>query len=184
MRTCLLLPILLLAATVLTACDHDGNDRHGSIANYISIHTDYIAVHAPGRADADITAAGDLSIADHSVAVTTAERELLKHYYATALTLRDHGIATGEAGAAVAGQAIRSVASGLASGDTDKIDAEVNASAAKVEAKAALICDDLAEIQSTQQTLASQLEAFRPYALIKADEADKCRRGLKHHQRD
>ena len=87
-------------------------------------------------------------------------------------------------GAAVAGQAIRSVASGLASGDTDKIDAEVNASAARVEAKAALICDDLAEIQSTQQTLASQLEAFRPYALIKADEADKCRRGLKHHQRD
>ena len=184
MRTYLPLLILLLAATALTACDHDGNDRRGRIANYISIHTDHIAVHAPGRADADVNAAGDLSIADKSVAVTTAERELLKHYYATALTLRDHGIATGAAGAAVAGQAIRSVASGLASGNTDKIDAEVNASATKVEAKAALICDDLTELQSTQQSLASQLEAFRPYALIKTDEADKCRRGLKDHQRD
>lgn len=181
MRTFLPIPILLLAAATLVACDRD--DHQVSVAQFISIHGDQIAVHAPGHADADINAAGDLRIADQNIATTTAERDLLKRYFTTAMALRDHGIATGKAGAAVAGQAIGSVVSGLASGNTDKIDSEVNASAAKVEAKVALICDDLGEIQSTQQALASQLEAFRPYALIKADEAERCRGGLKNHQR-
>lgn len=178
MRPYLLMPLMLLAASSLSACDYSDKDVHVDIDNYISIHSGSIAVHAPNRPDADISAAGDLSIAGKSVTVSPTQRDLLKHYYATALTLRDHGIATGEAGAAVAGKALSSVAAGLASGNTDKIDAEVNASAAKVTAKAALICDDLAEIRSTQQTLAGQLEVMRPYALIKADEADRCRAGL------
>ncbi|TAM62322.1 MAG: hypothetical protein EPN49_04610 [Rhodanobacter sp.] len=172
-----LLPLMLLAATCLAGCDDDG--RHETIANYISIHDGSIAVHAPGRADADISAAGDLSIANASVPVTAAQRDLLKHYYGAALTLRDHGIATGKAGIATAGQALKSVASGLASGNPDKIDSEVNASAARVEAQAALVCNDLADLRTAQQALAAQLPAFQPYAQIKASEADDCRRGLK-----
>jgi hypothetical protein len=173
------LSMMLLLAASLAACDN--SDRHDTVTNYISIHEGSVSVHAPGRADADITAAGALSIADTSVAVTPAQRDLLRHYYSTALTLRDHGIATGKAGVATAGQALRSVASGLASGNTDKIDSEVNASAAKIEAKANLVCIDLADLQSTQNTLATQLPAFQPYALIKTHEAADCRRGLNHH---
>ncbi len=178
MRTCLLMPLMLMAATSLAACDYSDTDVHADIGSYISIHSGSIAVHAPNRPDADISAAGDLSIAGKSIPASPTQHDLLKHYYATALALRDHGIATGEAGAAVAGKALSSVAAGLASGNTDKIDAEVNASAAKVTAKAALICNDLADIRSIQQTLATQLEVLRPYALIKADEADRCRAGL------
>ncbi|MDE2248697.1 MAG: hypothetical protein KGJ96_09020, partial [Xanthomonadaceae bacterium] len=111
-----LLPLMLLAAACLAGCDGDGHGHHETIANYISIHDGSIAVHAPGRADADISAVGDLSIADASVPVSAAQRDLLKHYYGTALTLRDHGIATGKAGVATAGQALKSVVSGLASG--------------------------------------------------------------------
>jgi len=172
-----LLPVMLLAAACLTGCD--GSGHHDTISNYISIHDGSIAVHAPGRADADISAAGDLSIADTNVPVTATQRDLLRHYYDTALTLRDHGIATGKAGIATAGQALKSVASGLASGDTGKIDGEVNASAARVEAKAALVCNDLADLRTAQEALAAQLPAFRPYAQIKASEADRCRHGLK-----
>lgn len=176
------LSMMFLLAAGLAGCGN--NDRDDTVTNYISIHDGSVAVHAPGRADADITAAGDLSIAGASVAVTPAQRDLLKHYYTTTLTLRDHGIATGKAGLATAGQALRSVASGLASGNTDKIDSEVNASAAKVDAQANLVCIDLAALQSTQQALAAQLAAFQPYALIKTHEAADCRRGLKDHHHD
>ncbi|HUW51924.1 MAG TPA: hypothetical protein VMV99_00695 [Rhodanobacter sp.] len=172
-----LLPVMLLAAACLTGCDD--RDHHETVANYISIHDGSVAVHAPGRADADISAAGDLSIADTNVPVSAAQRDLLRHYYSTALALRDHGIATGKAGIATAGQALKSVASGLASGNPDKIDSEVNASAARVKAQAALVCNDLADLRTVQESLAAQLPAFQPYAQIKASEADKCRSGLK-----
>jgi len=169
----LLLPTtILLAAACLAGCnDHD---RAETITSYISLHRGSVSVHAPGRPDADISAAGDLSIAGKAVTVTAAERDLLKHYYTTALAIRDHGIATGKAGIATAGQALSSVASGLASGNPDKIDVEVSASANRVDASAALVCNDLAEIRTTQETLAGSLEAFRPYALIKASEVEAC----------
>lgn len=175
----LLLPTtILLAAACLAGCnDHD---RAETITSYISLHRGSVAVHAPGRPDADISAAGDLGIAGKAITVTAAERDLLRHYYATALAIRDHGLATGRAGMATAGKALSSVASGLASGNPDKIDAEVNASAAKVEASAALVCNDLADIHATQEKLAAELEAFRPYALIKASEADDCRGQVIH----
>lgn len=166
--------MLFLLAAALAGCGNDSG-HYGAITNYLSIHDGSVAVHAPGRADADISAAGDLSIDGASVTVTPAQRDLLKHYYTTALTLRDHGIATGNAGIATAGKAIGSVVSGVASGDTGKIDSEVNASVAKVDAKANLVCDDLAELQSTQNTLAAQLPAFQPYALIESHEAEDCR---------
>jgi Protein of unknown function (DUF2884) len=169
---------LLLSTACLAACHQDV-----SIDNAISLTDGYIAVHAPGRPDADINAAGDLSIEGNNVVVTDAQRDLLKSYYTSALALRDHGIATGEAGAKVASTAVSSVVKGLSSGNTSNIDSEVNASAAKVEAMAANICTDLQQIHVTQDALASQLDAFRPYAVIKADKVDDCSRDLKnlHH---
>ncbi|MEO7051854.1 MAG: hypothetical protein ABI128_09325 [Rhodanobacter sp.] len=170
--------MMFLLATGLTGCgNHSGH--YDTISNNLSIHDGSVAVHAPGRADANISAAGDLSINGTGITVTPAQRDSLKHYYNTALALREHGIATGNAGIATAGKAIASVASGLANGDPDKIDGEVNASAEKVEAKAGLVCNDLAELQSTQNTLAGQLPAFQPYALIKGHEADDCRAHVK-----
>ncbi|HEY8681937.1 MAG TPA: hypothetical protein VIM06_02100 [Rhodanobacter sp.] len=170
-----LLSIMLLIAAGVAGCNDTSSD---TVITYISTQTSdgSIAIHAHGRADANITAAGDLNIAGTKVTVTSEQRDLLKQYYITALMMRDHGIATGKAGMATAGKALSSVASGLASGNTDKIDSEVNASTANVEAHAALICNDLADLRSTQEKLlASQLPAFQPYALIKANEADDCR---------
>lgn len=178
MRT-LLLTSLLLAALGLTACDKSHYDV--SIDNAISLEDGHVAVHAPGHPDADISASGDLSIAGNPITATPAQHDLLKSYYAAAIAIRDHGIATGKAGAQVAGTALSSVAKGLASGHTDQIDGEVNASAAKVEAQAAKICEDLQQLGTLQNALAAQLEAFRPYATIKPDEANDCLRGLKDH---
>lgn len=172
---------LLLSAACLAGCHAD--EHSITISSYITLHGETVAVHAPDRPDALINANGELTIGNKPIAVTASEHELLKQYHVTAMAIRDHGIATGKAGIETAGRALGSVASGLASGNTDKIDAEVSASVAKVDASAALICTDLAQIHTTQESLASQLEAFRPYALIKADEARHCRNQVEHPDR-
>jgi hypothetical protein len=170
MRT-YLIPAMLLASLAAAGCSHGHND---SVISYIDIHGGKVAVSAPHQDDAVISATGDLNIGAGNVPVNAAQRDLLKRYYSTAVSLRDHGIATGKAGIAVAGKALGSVASGLASGNTDKIDSEVNASAAKVEAQASLVCQDVAELRTTQDALASQLPVFAPYARIKSHDAEDC----------
>ena len=173
--------LIVLGAVCLSACDRAHTSAQ--VNDFISVRDGTVWLQAPDHADATINAAGDLRVASTAITVTSAERELLKRYYTGAQAVRDHGIATGKAGVATAGKAIGSVASGLLHGDADKIDGDIQASVAKVGEQVSLICNDLAEMRTVQETLAGQLEAFRPYALIKAADVDDCRRGSKEHPR-
>lgn len=173
-----LMSVLAIATAGVGGCS---GSHQVSIDDDITLSGDHVSLHVSGRPDAEISAAGDLSIGSTAVSVTPAQRELLKSYYNDAVAVRDHGIATGLAGANVAGTALSSVAKGLASGNTDKIDAEVNASADKVEAQAANICADLQRIHVTQDALSAQLEAFRPYATVAASRVDDCTSSTKEH---
>ena len=111
------------------------------------------------------------------MAIDPAQRALLQDYYRNTLAVQQHGIATGKAGVAIAGQAVRSVVRDLASGDTDNIDKEVDAKASKVEQEAMKICDDLANIKTAQDNLATRLAAFKPYAgIVDADAIADCRK--------
>ena len=132
----------------------------------IRVRGGQVTLHADGAPDATLSATGDLSIDDHPLAINADQRKLLQQYYNNAEAVPAHGIETGKAGAAIAGQAISSVAKGLASGDTDKIDKEVDAKTDLVTKAAMKICSDLAGIKTAQDALASQLPAFKPYASI------------------
>ncbi len=54
------------------------------------------------------------------------------------------------------------MAKGLASGNSNEIDKEVNAKASLVEQEAMKICQDLAGIKTAQDNLPGQLAAFKP----------------------
>jgi hypothetical protein len=152
-----------------------------SIANGgITVNAGTVTLHSAGAPDATINAGGDLSIGGNALTTDAAQREQLQHYYNSVLAIRDHGIATGKAGAAVAGEAIKSVASGLANGDPDQIGKQVDAKAQKVTDAAMKICQDIDGIKAAQDNLATQLPAFKPYAAI-VDDGDirECRRGSK-----
>jgi hypothetical protein len=162
-------------ATLLAGCSmqfdfDDSTGLHG-----ISFHDGSIAVHARGAPNADITATGDLSIDGKAVALTPEQRTLLKQYYVQVMAVRDDGIATGKAGAAMAGHAIGSVASGLAHGDPDSIGPAIDARAKQVEAKAMAVCNDVQALQAQQNAIASALPAFRPYARIGARSVTNCK---------
>jgi hypothetical protein len=156
----------LFAAALLAGCivssDDDGTMGHIAFGN------DAVTVHARARPDAVVSADGSLRIDGDPVTLTAPQQALLKSYYADALRLRSDGFAVGKAGIAVAGKAVGSAIRGLVSSDPDRIEAEVEADAAHVEAKVAELCGHLAELEATQDAIATSLPVFKPYAAIEA----------------
>ncbi|WP_168171180.1 DUF2884 family protein [Rhodanobacter sp. B04] len=179
----------MLAMTALIAgCGKESGNtnvlsfRSGSLVNGgITLRNDEVTLHVQSTPDAVINAAGDLSIDQRSTAVNAAQRALLQDYYRNVVAVNEDGIVTGKAGAAIAGQAIKSVVKGIASGNTDSIDKDINAKSQKVTQEALKICQDLTNIKTTQDSLAVQLAAFKPYAgIIKADNLTDCTSGSKN----
>lgn len=152
---------------------HDGSLING----HIGLNDGNATLHVAGSPDAGISATGDFSIDARPITVDASQRALLQTYYHNVISIRDHGIETGKEGAATAGVALKSVASGLASGNTGQIDKQVNAQADKVKQAAMKICQDLADMQATQGALAAQLPAFKPYAgLVASSDVRDCRK--------
>ncbi|GLQ97533.1 hypothetical protein [Dyella mobilis] len=174
----------LALCTLLAACsgsnqasiNSDGDfNLHGSI----QAHDGYITLRASSAPDATISANGDLKINDQAVTVDPAVRALLQSYYQNALMVRNDGIATGKAGAAVGAQALKSVASGLASGHTDQIQQQVEAKAQTVKQAALKICQDLGSIQLAQDQLVAQLPAFKPYGqIVNGGDVNDCKKDI------
>lgn len=177
-----LLP-LTLAAAMLAACN--GHGEHFTLVSASNTSIDNGAIKVVGSRvtlnpdhgpDATISSTGDFAVDGKPVDVTPTQRALLMHYYADAVGVRDHGLATGKAGAAIAGKALDGVAAGLAGGNSDSIGKRVDAQVARVKETAMKICDDLAGIRTLQNQLARQLPAFKPYGqLVSADSVDDCR---------
>jgi len=157
------------ALPLLAACGNDTSFHHFSV-----VDASHVALHAHAAPPATLAADGQLAIDGKPVAVTPAQQALLADYHAGVMALVHDATATGAAGVATAATALDAVASGLANGDTQSIDAKVNAKAAQVEAAAARICTDLAALRDKQETIAAQLPAFGPYATIGADEVGGC----------
>ncbi len=185
-RICLIFALVALVSgcgdstTNTTVVTDDSSMMNG----HISLSDGAVALKPDGVPQAVISAAGDFTIDGKAVVVTPEQRSLLKNYYGGVVAIRDHGLATGAAAAGVAGTALSSVAKGLANGETKNIDADVSASTAKVQAQATQICSDLSQLHATQQTLTTQLDAFKPYAVVNADEAEDCLRNNKGSQHD
>lgn len=171
--TCTTLLCLLLAA-----CGRDSGTTIAGDNGSIRLRDGVAVIQVAGQPDASVTGDGTLSIAGKPVTLTADQRDLLKQYYVGVYKIRSEGIATGKAGAALAGQAVGSVMSGLAHGDTDQIGKDIQAQAGKVTAQAAAICAGLEQLRGAQDAVAAQIAAFRPYATLDEDKVGKCRQGL------
>lgn len=177
------LPALLVTA-LLAGCDSGGdhltliNGDNTSIEDgAIRVEGSWIELNPEHGASATIGSSGDFAVDGKPVDITPAQRALLLQYHAGAVAVREHGVATGKAGAAIAGEALKGVASSLAGGDGKSTEERVNAQADQVKQAALRICDDLEQIRDAQDQLATQLEAFKPYdQLITADSVSDCRK--------
>ncbi|NKJ23795.1 DUF2884 family protein [Dyella sp. SG609] len=157
-----------------TSTDHGRiTQRHG-----------LILLNAQGAPEATIDQAGALSIDGKDIGIDDRQRELLRRYYISATAIRQHGIETGKAGAAMAGEALKGVAESVA-GDKDSVDKRVEAQTQKITAQVMKICDDLADIKVAQDQLATSLPAFKPYTgIVDEKSVTDCRNDEKTERKD
>ncbi len=125
---------------------------------------------------AEITPQGDLLVAGEQVPVNDRQRALLVKYRGEVIAIATAGADIGAQGAdfgvRTAGKALR----GALSGNGDQVEAEIEAEAREFEARALKICDRLPPMLESQQQLAAQLPAFRPYATMTQADVDDCRK--------
>lgn len=167
-----------LLCLLLAACGRNSGTAILSDHGSIMLRDGVVAIHVDGQPDARVGGDGNLSIDGKPVELSSDQRDLLKQYYVDVYKIRNNGIATGKAGAAMAGQAVGAAASGLAHGDPDKIAADVKAQAGKVTAQAAAVCDSLEQLRAAQDAVAEQVAAFKPYATLDENKVAKCKQGI------
>ena len=169
--------ILALAASALLAGCSNGSFDSGStnIANGgIVVRGDRVILHGNGGVEGNLDAAGNLVIDGRTVTVDATQRQQLQQYYQGAHAVREHGIATGKAGAAVAVQSLKSAAAHVTGGDGEQADATLDAATSRVDQAASKICFDLQQIKGAQARLATGLAAFKPFAGIVHSNDDEC----------
>ncbi|GLQ48698.1 hypothetical protein ACFFJT_16955 [Dyella flava] len=177
---------MLTLCSVLAACGND-SDRH-SITRGTDIHLSsgsirsengQISLSISEAPDATISAQGELTINQQAVAVDPASRDLLKSYYQNAIAVHADGMATAKAGEDVGEQALESVKQAINSGHSDQIQQQIEAKAQVLKETALKVCQDLGNIQSAQDQLATQLPAFKPYGhMVTADDVSDCRNDI------
>ena len=133
-----------------------------------------ITLRASGQPDAKISADGELTIDGKTVALNDSQRALLQSYLKEMNAMTADGIAIGKQGAALAGTAVSEAIKGAIKGDGDQVDAKIEAEAKKIEQQAMQLCKRLVTIKASQDALADQLPAFKPYATIDASDVDDC----------
>lgn len=174
---------VLVAILALPACGHGHTSINISDGN-IMLHDGYVTVSAADAPAATVSADGDLRIGSRSITVDPGQRQLLRSYYSDAERIGHQGIAIGKAGAHMAGGTVGDVFKNLFSGHPDRIDADVNKRTDRLLAKVSMICDGLQSLQSTQDAIAGQLAAFRPYAQLHAADIDKCHADITKARRE
>lgn len=133
-----------------------------------------IKISADKQPRAEITPDGRLLIAGKEVAANDVQRRHLQEYrghvVAVAMAGMDVGLAGAKLGANAAGEALK----GIFSGDSEGVEKRINTEAAKIEAQAKRICDRLPAMLASQQALARELPAFKPYATMDQSDVDDC----------
>lgn len=171
------LALALLLPAALAGCG--SGDSEVKVAGAIRLHDGTAIVQAVGQPDARIAGSGELTINGQAVPLTAEERDLFRQYYVEAYKLRDQGLAIRRTGSNMAAFAIGSAASSPAGGASGKSAGQRNDQTTQITHQAAILCDSLDRLRATQDVIAGQLPAFRPYASLKDGKVRACRDGLK-----
>jgi len=166
------LGVLVVAAAMLAACDHD---THISIhSGGLTLKDGRVVIQGTDGTEATVSKEGELAIAGTPVTVNEAERADLTRYYRAANDVVGHAAATGVAGAQVGATAASAVASGLAKGDMSEVKGKIEAQAEEVKRQALTLCDDIKEVRAAQEVLKGALPAFQPYAVVAEHDVVDC----------
>ena len=135
---------------------------------------------------AEITPQGDFLIAGKPVSLTPAQRTEMLAYREQVVAIGREGNAIGRQGATLGVDAASEAIAGAFSGQSEQqIRQRVEAKASGIRQAAAKICDHLPALMVSQQKLATDVPAFKPYADLTPARIDECRKdALKDDESD
>ncbi|MGE8227173.1 MAG: hypothetical protein ACN6RK_15435, partial [Stenotrophomonas sp.] len=113
-------------------------------------------------AKVEVTPTGDLLINSTSIPLNDSQRAITLRYRTQVIGIAEAGIDIGVQGANLGAQAAGEAIKGIFSGNSEQIEARINAEADKIKASAAKICDQLPALMATQQQLAAAVPEFKP----------------------
>lgn len=130
---------------------------------------------------AEITPQGELLIDGKTVALTPAQHAEMLAYREQLVDIARHGIAIGKQGAALGMNAASAAIAGVFSGQSEQqIRQSVEAKASGIRQAAAKICDRLPGLMVSQQKLATDVPAFKPYADLTPARIADCHNHVLH----
>jgi hypothetical protein len=130
---------------------------------------------------AEITPQGGFLIAGKPVSLTPAQRKEMLAYRGQVIEIARAGIAIGRQGASLGVNAAREAIAGVFSGESDQqVRQRVEARTSGIRQAAAKICDRLPALRESQQKLAADVPAFKPYANLTPEKIDECRKDALH----
>lgn len=198
------LPLVCIASVVVLAACSAGQPSTDSSSTSSSI--DQAIDHALARADAklstknitvsdndgasgqpkaEITPQGDFLIEGKPVALTPAQHAEMLAYRNQLVEIARQGIAIGKQGATLGMDAAGAAIAGVFSGESEQqIRQRVEAKASGIRAAAARICDRLPDLMTSQQKLAVDVPAFKPYASLTPTKIAECRDHALHDHDD
>lgn len=130
---------------------------------------------------AEITPRGDFLIEGKAVPLTTAQRTEVLAYRGQLIEIGRSGIAIGRQGATLGVNAASEAIAGAFSGRSEQqIRQRVEAQTSGIREAAAKICDQLPPLMVSQQKLATEVPAFKPYADLTPAKIEDCRKHALH----
>jgi hypothetical protein len=130
---------------------------------------------------AEITPQGDFLIAGKPVPLTPTQRKEMLAYRGQVIEIARAGIAIGRQGATLGINAASEAIAGAFSGESEQqVRQRVEARTSGIRQAAAKICDRLPALRASQQKLATDVPAFKPYADLTPEKIDECRKDALH----
>ena len=133
------------------------------------LRTQPLSLHADGQPDAQISTRGELRIGDRPIALDAGQHEAVQAYRDTVVAVADAAL---EAGAKVSRDATRGMWREVLSGNEERFERRVEASADRLQRN---LCPGLADIERVQSRLVGEVPEFAPYAEQMDDELRECR---------
>lgn len=171
--------VAILTAAALSACTH-GTEAHEH--GRLTLEQGEVRISIPNAADAYVQRSGGLLIGTRAIPLSTAEHNLARRYYRDTLGIANAGEATGKAGGKLGLSIVGSLFSALWHGDASNVDRTAQAGAARIKARVKALCNELADLERTQDALAAAQPAFAPYRVVGHAEVHQCRRSVERHE--
>jgi hypothetical protein len=207
MKRLLQVTLLFAATAVLSGCDDD-HERHEHGHSHAKIHVDTdgrqhshrhynpgdgavslegdeIVIRAGGQdEDAHVGSDGGLMIGTQAVEVSAAGRSALQRYNAESFAIKDHAVALGLAGLHMGVGTATDALLGVLNGKADHVEEKVDRRVAELKGQARQLCERIETVYTAQETAATEIPMFKPYAILSKKQVQECWDGLDDHDSD